>query len=141
MELNKTPAEAMPLADAIAEWWRVDQHLADVKARELELRKRIFAEAFPSPTEGSANNKLPLSEGWILQGDYKINRSVDEAVVTSLRNMGPNVAALVDSVIRWKPEIRLKEWKALAQEDKILLSDLVVEKPGTPALEVKLPKR
>lgn len=141
MELNKQPVEGLSLNQAIQEWWLVDQHLADVKARELELRKRIFGEAFPAPTEGSAQNKLPLADGWILQGDYKINRSVDEATVVSFRAMGDNVATIVDSVIKWKPELKLKEWKALDAETRKLLAEMVIEKPGTPALEVKLPKR
>lgn len=141
MELNKQPVEGLSLNQAIQEWWLVDQHMAEVKARELALRKRIFDEAFPAPTEGSANNKMPLSEGWILQGDYKINRTVDEATVVSFRAMGDNVAAIVDSVIKWKPELKLKEWKALDAETRKLLAEMVIEKPGTPALEVKLPKR
>lgn len=141
MELNKAPVEAMTLEQAIQEWWLLDQHRKEVQARELELRKHIFAQSFPAPTEGSSGNKMPLAEGWILQGDYKINRTVDEATVASLRAMGDNVASLVDSVVRWKPELNLKVWKAMAEEDRKLLAEMVIEKPGTPALEVKLPKR
>lgn len=141
MEVSKQPVEGLTLGQAIQEWWLVDQHRKEVQARELALRSRIFGEAFPAPTEGSANNKMPLDEGWILQGDYKINRNVDEAMVVALRAMGDNVATIVDSVIKWKPELKLKEWKALDAETRKLLAEMVIEKPGTPALEVKLPKR
>lgn len=141
MEISKQPVEGMTLNQAIQEWWMVDQHRRDVQARELALRNRIFGEAFPAPTEGSAGNKMPLDEGWILQGDYKINRTVDEAMVHALRGMGDNVATIVDGVIRWKPELKLKEWKALDADTRKLLAEMVIEKPGTPTLEVKLPKR
>lgn len=141
MEISKTNIESLTFADALREWYQVNEHLSDVKARELLLRKRLFAEAFPSPTEGAKDNKHALSDGWILQGDYKINRTVDEAALTTLRSSGHNVAALVDSVIRFKPEVKLKEWKALSDDDRRLLADLVIEKPGTPSLEVKFPKR
>lgn len=135
-----TPVEAMDDATLTMAWYRVDQELAAIKTRELELRKALFARSFPTPTEGSANNKLPLAEGWILQGDYKINRSVDEAVVSALYK-GDNTRALAERVFRWKPELNLKEYNALSPEDKLLVADAVTEKPGTPALEIKLPKR
>lgn len=141
MEISKKPVEGMTLNQAIQEWWLVDQHRKDVQARELALRKRIFEEAFPTPAEGAERNKMSLGEGWILQGDYRIHRTVDEAMVATLRGMGDNVATIVDGVIRWKPELKLKEWKALDADTRKLLAEIVVEKPGTPTLEVKLPKR
>jgi len=135
-----TPIEAMDDATLTMVWYRVDQQLSAVKVRELELRKALFARSFPAPVEGSAQNKKDLSEGWILQGDYKINRSVDDAVVSALMK-GDNTRALAERVFRYKPELNLKEYKGLSPEDKKLIADAVTEKPGTPSLEVKLPKR
>lgn len=121
------------------EWYKLQEQLDTIKAKELEMRKRIFGAAFPNPTEGSKDNKLPLAEGWILQGDYKINRKVDEATVHTL-NTG-NTAPLVDKLFNFKPTLILKEWKALSPEDLVTMADAVTETPGTPSLKIVLPKR
>lgn len=143
MDLNpNTPPSPQEMAtDALtAEWWSVSQSLDAIKARELELRKELFARQFPNPVEGSAENKVQLGDGWILQADYKINRTVDDAVVSALMQ-GDNTRALAQKVFRYKPELNLKDFKALSPEERALISEAVTEKPGTPALSIKLPKR
>ena len=124
----------------VERWYQVSEQLGKLKVEELALRKEIFAEAFPNPVEGSKENKLPLAAGWILQGDHKINRKVDEAVVATLQ-AGDNTRGLVDTCFEWKPKLKLAAFKALDGEDLNLLADAVTETPGTPSLKVVLPKR
>lgn len=124
----------------LQEWHDLSTQLEQIKVRELELRKELFGAAFPDPTEGSKENKMNLAQGWILQGDYKINRTVDRAAVEALRG-GDNTAPLVDRVFDFEPSLVLKEWKQLDKADRALLADCVTEKPGTPALKIVLPKR
>lgn len=126
--------------DKMSEWFDLTQQLETIKARELQLRNELFAESFADPVEGAAHNKRELGDGWILQGDYKINRTIDQAVVSTLAK-GDNTAPLIDKLIRYKPELVLKEWKALSDEDKVLVADMVTEKPGTPGLKIVKPKR
>jgi hypothetical protein len=83
---------------------------------------------------------VPLEAGYILQADHKINRSVDEAVVSALMK-ADNTRPLAEKVFRYKPELVLKEFKGLSLEDKKIIADAVTEKPGTPALKIVLPKR
>lgn len=124
----------------LARWFELTTKMDEIKAEEIALRKELFAGAFPDPTEGSAKNKLPLDDGFILQGDYKINRSVDAAVVSALAK-GDNTAPLVGKLIDYKPSLVLKEWKALTDDDLKLVADMVIEKPGTPTLKIVKPKR
>lgn len=123
----------------VERWYTLSEKLAEIKAEELALRKEIFGEAFPAPIEGSKENKMPLAQGWILQGDHKINRKVDEAVVRTLHT--GNTAPLIDRCFNFKPSLILKEFKALEDSDLNLLADAVTETPGTPGLKVVLPKR
>lgn len=123
----------------VERWFEIDKQLSVLKAEEIALRKEIFTEAFPNPVEGS-KNKMPLAAGWILQGDHKINRKVDEAVVRTLAT-GDNTAPLIDRCFNFKPSLILKEFKALEGDDLNLLADAVTETPGTPSLKVVLPKR
>lgn len=124
----------------IERWYQVSEQLGTLKAEELALRKEIFAEAFPNPIEGTKENKMDLAAGWILQGDHKINRKVDEAVVSTLAT-GDNTAPLIDRCFNYKPSLILKEFKALGSNDLALLADAVTETPGTPGLKIVLPKR
>lgn len=126
--------------DKLIRWHELNEQLTKVKAEEILLRKEIFGEAFPDPTEGSKENKMNLPDGWILQGDYKITRTVDRAVVDTLLR-GDNTGPLIDLCFDYKPSLVLKEWKGLGDEDRALLSDAVTEKPGAPALKIILPKR
>lgn len=134
------PAAEMETPALTTEWWRLAQLLDSLKVKELEFRNELFKRQFPNPVEGSAENKVPLGEGWILQADHKINRNVDEAVVSALM-VADNTRALAQKVFRYKPELILKEFKGLSPEDKKLIADAVTEKPGTPALKIVLPKR
>lgn len=127
-------------AEMLNRWYTVNEQLTKLKKEELSLRRELFAAAFSDPKEGSKENKLPLADGFILQGDYKINRTVDPAVVSTLAKM-PNVAPLVERLINYKPTLILSEWRKLSDEDRILVADMVTEKPGTPALKVVEPKR
>lgn len=122
------------------EWWEITQRLEVDKLRETELRKDLFGMAFPDPTEGSVKNKVNLSDGYILQGDYKINRTLDQAVISTL-SKGDNTRPLVDTVIKYNPALILPAWKKLSDVDRALLADMVTEKPGTPALSIVKPKR
>lgn len=123
----------------LAEWHKAKEQLDVLKAKELSLRNEIFGEAFPSPVEGS-RNKAPLASGYVLKGDYKINRNVDQAVVATLAK-GDNTRALTDKYFRVKYDLNITEWKKATPEEIKILAEAVIEKPGTPALEIVLPKR
>jgi len=142
MEAVQAPAlpQDMTTEALTTEWWSASQSLELLKARELELRKELFARQFPNPVEGSAENKVPLGDGWILQADHKINRTLDDAVVSALMK-ADNTRPLAEKVFRYKPELNLKEFKGLSPEDRKVIADAVTEKPGTPALKIVLPKR
>lgn len=139
-----TPAEQTPdmmtTEQLTTEWWAASQALDTLKVRELALRVELFKRQFPSPVEGSAENKVPLGGGYILQADHKINRNVDEAVVSALMK-GDNTRPLAEKVFRYKPELVLKAFRDLSDEEKKIVADAVTEKPGTPALKIVLPKR
>lgn len=139
-----TPTEQTPdmmtTEQLTTDWWAASQALDALKVRELALRVELFKRQFPSPVEGSAENKVPLGGGYILQADHKINRNVDEAVVSALMK-GDNTRPLAEKVFRYKPELVLKAFRDLSDEEKKIVADAVTEKPGTPALKIVLPKR
>ena len=74
MNAAAKPAEQVSQAE-MEEWYTLTEQLVTLKEREMELRKKIFAANFPNPKEGT--NTVPLTGGWVLKGQFKIDRKVD----------------------------------------------------------------
>jgi len=129
-------------------WYELKQELARVKGAEAMLRSRIFHHYFPNPTEGSRDNKVPLNDGTgaILQADHVINRTVDEQQLDGLKEAmfseGSNLPQLdLTKLIRWKPELVKTEYNKLEEHERLVFDRCLVIKPGSPQLEIKIPKR
>ena len=106
---------------------------------EMELRKKVFAVVFPTPTEGT--NKLELGAGYVLKGAYKIERKVDDAalgpVMKELRDMGVNADILVD----WKPSVKISTYRECSTEVQRVFDRALIIKPASPTLELVEPKK
>lgn len=121
------------------EWFRLQEQLKKVKAAEMLLRAKIFKHFFPMPTEGT--NSHPLQEGYVLKGKHTINREVDPGAVTVMRPRFAAAGINSDTLIKWDPSLRLAEYRTLTQEQMHLFDQALIVKPGSPALEIVLPKR
>jgi len=122
----------------LSEWQGVANHLATLKAREMELRKELFAFAFPNPLEGT--NKVDLPEGWLLKGVYKLDRSVDEAAFNAIKDQLRAINVNPDPLVRLKPELAVRDYKALSDQARGIMDQALIIKPGAPSLELVAPK-
>ena len=134
-------------AEDLARWYKLKNQLAKVKGEEAMLRSRIFKHYFPTPTEGSKENKVPLNDGTgaILQADHVINRTVDEqqleALRTAIAEKGSNLPQInLANLIRWKPELNKTEYNKLSTDERHTMDTALIIKPGSPQLEIKIPK-
>lgn len=132
----------------LATWYGLQKKLAEVKSAEALLRGRIFKHFFPVPVEGSKDNKHPLNDGTgaILQATHVINRDVDAAQLDALREAmfaeGSNLPQLeLDKLIKWKPELVKSEYNKLSNDERAVFDRVLIVKPGSPQLEIKIPKR
>ncbi len=120
-------------------WHKLVSELERVKNAELALRNKIFAHFFQQPKEGT--NTAPLAAGWVIKGDYKINRKVElpqlNVFVAPLREKG----IPMDDLIRYKPEVVTAEYRKLTDEQRKEFDQVLTITVGTPSLEVVLPKR
>lgn len=132
------PPNEVTQAD-LDEWSNLTQQLAAIKAKEMLLRMKIFRAKFPNPVEGT--NKFPLAAGWIIKATYPISRKplVDLLVARAqlMRNLGIPVDALIKSV----PELVTGEYRKLSDEQRHIFDQVLEIKPGSPQLEITLPKR
>lgn len=142
-----TPVTVPTVAD-IATLYKLQEQLAQVKAAEAMLRKRIADHFFPNPTEGSAENKYPLNDGTgaILQMDHKINRTVLEpeldAYKAAIKDPNANIPKLpLNKLIVYKPELKKAEYNKLTAEERAACDTFLNIKPGMPEVKVVIPKR
>jgi hypothetical protein len=106
--------------------------------RELVLRKVVSKLVFPSPVEG-AKNRANLPAGWALKLTYSIDRKVEEPVLELNKEQFATAGINVDNLIRWKPELKVKEYKELSEEQRKVFDQALNIKPGTPQLELLPP--
>jgi hypothetical protein len=133
-----TPPETVTQAE-LNEWYKACEDLAVLKARELELRNKIFRVRFPKPVEGT--NKSPLGDGWIINAKHIINRNVLKAELVTRTPELEKAGIVVADLIENKPELKLKAYRALNDEQRKLFDAVLEIKPGTPQMEIVKPKR
>lgn len=143
---NLEEVVAVTAADLVT-WFKLKAKLAKIKGEEAMLRSRIFKHYFPAPTEGTKDNKVPLNDGTgaILQADYVINRTVDEQQLEALKEAmfaeGSNLPQLdLTKLVKWKPELAKTEYNKLTDAEKQIFDRCLVVKPGSPQMEIKIPK-
>lgn len=139
----ETGSAAMPSPIVTQEdlnlWYKVQEELSNLKIVEMDLRKKIFAGKFKDPKEGT--NTVDLSEGWVLKGQYKIDRKVDEALLVTLTPLLKENKIPVKDLVNYKPELNLRNYRTLNEEEMKIFDQVLVIKPGAPALEIMKPKR
>lgn len=124
---------------ALNEWEQLTKDLALMSQREKELRQRIFDACFDDPKEGT--NKKPLKGGYVLNAQYKLNRTIDAAQLPAVRELLEKENVSFDSVFKFKPDLVTSGYKALTGNAKTVVDMALTIKPGLPTLEIVLPKK
>lgn len=143
--MAQVPDNVVTNAD-IAAWYRAKQALAQAKQTEALLRSRVFHGFFPEPVEGTNKHEINDGTGAVLKATHVIIRTVDEPSLEALQNAigveGSNVPKLpLGKLIRWKPEVVIAEYRKLTAEEMHAFDTALIIKPGSPQLEVTIPKR
>ncbi len=127
------------LVTKLAAWHVLKAEAARLNEQEKELRIEIFNMAFPNPEEGSKYNKMDLDDGYMLQGDYKINRRIDEAALGEVqKQMDP---VMFNRAFRFKPELNKSGFKDLTEEQRSIACIAIIATPGTPSLDIVQKKK
>lgn len=120
-------------------WYNLQKELARVKVAEMLLRKKIFDYHFKAPKEGT--NTKPLDDGYALKGGYVINRNVDVALLTNFNEKLMAAGVSIDKLVKYEPKLAVSEYRTLTQEQRQLFDQVLIIKPGSPSLEIVLPKK
>lgn len=146
--MTELPVDTITAAE-VFEWYRVTEELKEIKQREHFLRMRVFRHLVPVPVEGV--NSVDLAShavfngvdtlGYVLKAQYVISREVDEAALTVLLPKLREAKVPVEELIKRKPTLAVGAYRKLTKEETQLFDQALVIKPGSPQLEIMLPKK
>lgn len=141
------PAAELELLSALKIWTDAQTTLALAIDAERAARTAIVEKYFTDKSEGTHTGSLRESH---LKCTFPISRSVDQEQFAAADAFANNADApealrerlrrLLSTAFRAKQEVSVKEWKALSDDDRKFLADIVTEKPGTPQLKLE-PKK
>jgi hypothetical protein len=139
------PDDVVTAAD-LAEWYQLKAELGRIKSKEALLRSRIFKFYFPVPTEGTNSADINDGTGAVVKGTHVINRSVDIGALDALKEQqkveGSNAPKInLDELVKWKPEVSISAYRELTEEEQHFFDQCLIIKPGSPQLEITIPKR
>jgi hypothetical protein len=118
-------------------WYKMQDDLKILRDAESSLRNEIFKDAFPSPKEGT--NKVDLGEGWILNATLPITRKVDIAAFLAMKEQLEEAHISPDKMVKFLPELELKQYRCLTEEEVHLVDQFLIIKEGSPQMKVVLP--
>lgn len=136
--MSALPTNEVSQSDLVT-WNEMQEQLSALKSAEMLLRMKIFKGMFLDPHEGT--NTIPLAGGWVLKAVYPITRTPDVALLTAMAAELRTAGIPLDDVIRAKPELSVTHYKLLTEERRHLMDQVLQIKPGSPQLQIVLPKR
>jgi len=133
----------MPDPDLFADWQLWDDRKDYAVERERALRAELVRRYFPDPKEGANKFKATLqyadhTKEVAFTMTHKIERKVDETLLDSVFAQPQLVGYSRDKLIKLKPELAIKEYRALPDEVKPFFEVCLTIKPGSPQLAVKV---
>jgi hypothetical protein len=131
-----TPSEAQ---QKFVAWQQMAQQLEAIKDQELQLRLEVIDAYFPDRND-EGTHTLKLEEGWKLQCVTRISRRLENAKGETdavVKQLPPEMA---DKAVVWKPDLKMRGYRDLPPEYRVLVDSVVTSKPGTPSLKLVPPK-
>jgi len=150
---STNPYDAMDQDTLLMTHKQMQDDIAALKEKEMELRKYIVAREFPKKQEGT--NTKELGEGYKLKAviKYNYNLADNDTVekcldhISALGNEGPFIA---DRLVSWKPSFLKTEYNDLLERKskgderaiKILsiVDEMLTITEGAPTLDIVEPK-
>lgn len=146
--VDSTTKIEVDIADVNAKsavWNKAVKALARAKEAESEARAELVKAAFPNGLD-EGTNTFDLAGKWKLKVSGVVSRSVDEASLPSiLERVREKFEGLdLKDLIKWKPELKVGDYKKLdAKVKKLFDNALVIKGTGdtTPQVKIEESKR
>lgn len=130
----------------ISHWNDLQEKLKKLKAEEMLMRMKIYNGLFAA-TAVEGTNSMDLHAGWKLKAQRKIDRKVDIPVLQAfIHKPDANTPSKfeeaglnMDDLIEWKPELKLRAYRALSEAQVAVFDQVLSIKDGSPSMEIVLP--
>lgn len=123
----------------LQEWNVVQEQLAAIKEKEMELRKKIKEIVFPTYQQGV--NSVDIAQGYVLKMTPSYTMKVDNDVLSSIKSQLIDEGVPVDEIFRYKAEVNTASYKKLNDASKLKLSQVITISEGACKLEIVKPKK
>jgi hypothetical protein len=127
----------------LANWKLAKEQLDSAKETEMDLRKQIQTEFFPSPEKGTQRVDLPY--GYKLKLVHKINYTLGNndlvnKALDDIAGAGNDGTFIAERLVSWKPSISVKEYEILDPKYKVVIDKVLTTKDASPTIEIEEPK-
>lgn len=135
-----------PLADLgkvdqsdLAQWFTLKKRIEADKKSETLLRTKIFRFFFPTPKEGSnkAFNDELLGANFRITATLPVTRDIDEGAFDALKPKFAEAGIDLNKLIKYKPEVSIRQYRVLSQEQRALFDQCLVIKDGSPQMKIE----
>ena len=136
---NEVLSEADPneVSAWLAAYKGVTDQINALEAVKNELRKKIVNTCFPNGLVEGAGNKCVLPDGRKLTITGVVNRTVDAALVPSvLEALQVKNGVAPVGLFKQTYKLDLRVFRGINKDDKMILSNAITEKQGSPQLKV-----
>ena len=117
----------------LEQWYELQKQISELK-KETLLRQKIFGYYFEDAKEGT--NTFDLQDGFLLKGKRVVNRTLDYGVFQANVERFRNIGITPEDLVRMKPELELKAYRNLSDDQRKLFDECLVIKDGMPSLEI-----
>lgn len=129
----------------IVEWQESVKALASAKDNETALRAQVVERMFKDHKDEGTEN-VELGNGYKLKAVFKLSYSLNnkddatDKALTKLEKSGPEGAFVAGRLVKWKPDLSVSEYKTLTAKQKAIIDEVLTVRPGTPSVELVVPK-
>lgn len=136
---NEVLSEADPneVSAWLAAYKGVTDQIDALETVKNELRKKVVNTCFPNGLVEGAGNKCVLPDGRKLTITGVVNRTVDDALVPSvLEALQVKNGVAPVGLFKQTYKLDLRVFRGINKDDKMILSNAITEKQGSPQLKV-----
>lgn len=120
--------------DFLGAWRQAQEVLETIKAYEMDLRKKLVAETFQESVVG--RNKADVAGGELIF-TKKYNTTVDETLFDKVAAEADVAGIDVGLLFKVKHNLDNKRYKALSDDQKAIVDQMLVTKESAPVLEFR----
>ncbi len=140
------PAPVVDTEATLTEWYAITRQIAELKTREMTLRKTIEASTFFDQSKLKGTQTKELGAGYQLKLVRRITTKVENKkneafdALIKLRNLGGISIEHANDLFTFDANMKTTVYNLLSDEEKSIIDPIVTTKQGSPDLKIIEPK-